>query len=280
MKRRNKTQPKYSVDLEKQELALQSLNSNNFLVINKTLISSMGLILAGYISNLVDKFIYFQNRNELQPDGSFFLTLAEQEKQIGLSKHQLRNCKKQLIEMGILTTQMKGIPPKEFYFLHIEELTKKHLTNIGKEIRPMLVKKLNHLPIKETKYNKTKNNNKRHILSKDFDAFWLAYPKKSDKGTSKNSWNKLCNKKDKTDTPTLKQILQALEEQKETPQWQAKIIPNGATWLNQFRWLNDPEEMMFTGVVNNNFSKPGEKVYNKNNQQLIDNSHLFEQGKD
>lgn len=86
--------------------------SKDHLPISKAIIKTYGLDLAVFIGNLFDKFEY----------GGFFLTHADQTGQIGLSDYQLRKCKQKCRELGILTTKMVGIPPKEFYFLDLDAL--------------------------------------------------------------------------------------------------------------------------------------------------------------
>ena len=46
------------------------------------------------------------------------------------------------------------------------------------------------------------------------------------------------------DKPTWKEIKRALLLQRKSERWQDKqFIPHASTWLNQTRWLDDPEEM-------------------------------------
>ena len=102
---------------------------------------------------------------------------------------------------------------------------------------------LNTNNTKEKKTNSKTSVEVDTIKSTNFDTFWKLYPKKTDKGKALTSWNKLCNKK-KKDKPTLRQIRKAIHFQKITPRWQDKqFIPNPTTWLNQSRWLDDPNEM-------------------------------------
>lgn len=70
----------------------------------------------------------------------------------------------------------------------------------------------------------------------DFDTFWSAYPRKVGKGAAKKSFEKALKKTD------LKTILNAVEAQKQSTQWQrdgGDFIPYPATWLNQERWDDD-----------------------------------------
>jgi len=116
-----------TIDKQKQTLALEALSADGFLMINKKLASHFGLELAGYISNLVDKYKYFQKHGKLDTDMSFFLTHSDQCVQIGITERRIRKHKKTLKDLGILNTKMRGVPPKEFYILDINKLISKFL---------------------------------------------------------------------------------------------------------------------------------------------------------
>jgi hypothetical protein len=122
MKRTKGTNETSHDDNDMIKIALEIFRTDAFLAINKKLIQKVGIIKAAYIANLVDKYKYFRDRGMLTEDGGFFLTYEEQTKQLGLSEHQLRTCKKEFIEAGILSTKMRGVPRKEFYFIDFGEL--------------------------------------------------------------------------------------------------------------------------------------------------------------
>ena len=81
------------------------------------------------------------------------------------------------------------------------------------------------------------------ITPSKFEDFWKAYPKKNDKGKALTKWNAICLKKNK-DCPTWKEVKSAIVRQIKSERWQdEKFIPSPTTWLNQSRWLDDPEQM-------------------------------------
>lgn len=104
-----------------QLLALEAFSSNS-LRIKKQFISTFGLNTAVFLSNLIDKFKYFQKEDKLNDDDSFFLTMDQQKDQTGLSIHALRKSKRVLLEKNIINTYRKGIPAKEFYTINFAEL--------------------------------------------------------------------------------------------------------------------------------------------------------------
>lgn len=92
-------------------------------------------------------------------------------------------------------------------------------------------------PNKELTPNKNNKNNK-NIYNAHFEAFWNAYPRKVSKAAAKKAFGKL-----KVSDDLLKQIIKAIDIQKQSRQWQSKeFIPHPATWLNQRRWEDEAEE--------------------------------------
>ena len=104
------------------KIALEIFRTDAFLAINKKLIKVLGLEKALFISNLIDKYKYFQKREMLTEDGAFYNTHEDQIYEIGLTEYQIRKCKKELIKMGILKTEKRGVPAKEFYFINFQLL--------------------------------------------------------------------------------------------------------------------------------------------------------------
>lgn len=74
-------------------------------------------------------------------------------------------------------------------------------------------------------------------LDTGFAQFWKAYPKKKAKGSAEKAWNKI-------DSSLLTTILEAIENQKQSPQWKkegGQYIPYPATWLNSKSWEDEVE---------------------------------------
>jgi len=70
-----------------------------------------------------------------------------------------------------------------------------------------------------------------------FDAFWIMYPKKVGKEAARKAWLK--NK------PNIDSVIKAVQWQEHSSQWKKGYIPNPATYINQHRWLDEPEELNF-----------------------------------
>jgi hypothetical protein len=74
---------------------------------------------------------------------------------------------------------------------------------------------------------------KLELYTEEFNTFWQAYPKHVSKKTAGQSFQKVMA----SGKVTLETILNAVERQKKSEQWNnAQYIPHPATWLNQERW--------------------------------------------
>ena len=79
-----------------------------------------------------------------------------------------------------------------------------------------------------------KRENEEYIAS--FEEFWKHYPKKVDKKKAEKIFLKII----KSGTVTTEQLIEAVEKQKKSVQWQdVTYIPNATTWLNNDRWEDE-----------------------------------------
>jgi hypothetical protein len=72
-----------------------------------------------------------------------------------------------------------------------------------------------------------------------FAEFWAAYPRKVGKAAALKVWRKI-----DPDPETMKDILTAVEVQRESDQWcrdAGQFIPHPATWLNGRRWEDEAQ---------------------------------------
>lgn len=262
------------------EIVLSSLSSTSYLVVNKKLIYEYGANTAVFITNLIDKFKYYERKNQLKNNEWFFLTHENLINELNYTNRIIRSCKLKLRNNNIIETEMQGIPPKEYYKINWEALLgvlstigyvdvtnygngtvtnygNVNVTNYGNgsvtnnnNNKSTINKGINN----DTFLSKSillKNNNKEKEASpqlfqkniiefSDFEYFWELYPKKTDKGKAQNSWKKLCGQKSR---PKFSVIRKAIKEQIKTDRWKKGFIPLPTTWINQCRWLDDPAEM-------------------------------------
>ncbi len=96
------------------------------------------------------------------------------------------------------------------------------------------------------KDRKGKDRIDKSIVQKEraeaFEIFWQNYPRKAGKGKAEESFAKV-------DLSLMPVILEAIEQQKRSEQWNeenGKYIPLPATWLNQKRWGDELTERKAT----------------------------------
>jgi hypothetical protein len=92
---------------------------------------------------------------------------------------------------------------------------------------------------KEKDKEKEKINNKvsKETYMREFDVFWAAYPRHTDKQAAFKAFVKL-----KPDDALMQVILAGIEKQKQSAQWTkdgGQFIPHPATWLNGCRWEDE-----------------------------------------
>jgi hypothetical protein len=76
----------------------------------------------------------------------------------------------------------------------------------------------------------------KEVCRPNFETFWNSYPRKEGKGKAWESWRK--------NNPPLEQVLKTLEKYERSEQWKdSQFIPMPATWLNQWRWEDEPEAL-------------------------------------
>jgi len=104
-------------------------------------------------------------------------------------------------------------------------------------------------------YKKQLQQNKK-ITPSQFGEFWKHYPRKTDKGKAKTTWDKLCQSKNGK-RPLWVEVRKAIHYQKQSERWQDRqFIPHPTTWLNNQRWLDDPKEMKVSKFKIGSKNKP------------------------
>ena len=85
----------------------------------------------------------------------------------------------------------------------------------------------------------------------EFDTlFWPPYPLKLGKAAARVAYLKARKSKN---WPGIDQVLVSLEAQKQSPRWQAGVIPMAKTWLHQERWEDDAAALTWNGDKGKHF---------------------------
>ena len=87
------------------------------------------------IGELSSKYQYWKNKHRLTPDGYFYISREDIERDTGLSKHQQNKCCKNLTKVGLIDVQKKNCKGVNYYkinsdvlqsFVRIKEENKTH----------------------------------------------------------------------------------------------------------------------------------------------------------
>jgi hypothetical protein len=92
----------------------------------------------------------------------------------------------------------------------------------------------------------------------DFERFWLAYPKKRNKGDALKAWKKL-----KPSVAMVDLLVEAVDEQKSWPEWckeRGQFIPYPASWLRAGGWDDEPTQRTGTTTSMEQIEKEA-KIY-------------------
>ena len=139
---------------------LNLLRADGSIVVNKALARNIGLHEAILYSELISKFFYFQERQQLTEDGYFFNTVENLEHDTCLSKYQQAKAIDKLTSLGLIQCSVRGLPARRYFKVVEDEqlilsfLSEKYLTSSSEETRQLEVKKLDS------------NNTKGIILNK------------------------------------------------------------------------------------------------------------------
>lgn len=150
--------------MEYKYLLRNTLSQEAFWSVNKKIALLFGIESALILSDLISKEKYFEDRNQLQPDGSFFNDQESIEKDTTLSPHKQRKALKLLSEYNLIEIEKKGIPAKNYYKLNHSIITEILVT---KEINLQSLKNLTtgsesfKFINNKNKDNKNKEINKR-----------------------------------------------------------------------------------------------------------------------
>lgn len=151
---------------------LNLIASNNFIVLNKTLISLLGIDEALILGELASEYDYWLGQGKVD-DGWFFSTVENIERNTTLSKYKQKKALENLQQKGLISLKIKGIPAKRYVKINEEAISQifdfkksKNLTSRSKEILLLEDEKFDRNNNKENK-NKTNKNKKEKEIYKE-----------------------------------------------------------------------------------------------------------------
>lgn len=141
----------------------QLLMTSNFYVLNKQLVKSLGIETAFFLTTLVEA-----DETLADDEGWFYQTSKTLEEITGLSNHKQTKSIEQLISLGILLQENKGVPMKRYFKLNYDQILKFLNTRIEKisnqELKKVESKSLKNL---KTSFQKNSNNKEYNINNLD-----------------------------------------------------------------------------------------------------------------
>lgn len=120
---------------------LSLLANDNYIIVNKELIKTIGLEESIAIGDLASMYIYLQKQNELTEDGFFFYTVEAMEENTSLSDYQQRKALKNLKNLGLIDMDLRELPAKRFIKLNVENLENLFRTS-SQKTKELVLKKL------------------------------------------------------------------------------------------------------------------------------------------
>jgi DNA-binding transcriptional ArsR family regulator len=156
------------------------LSSSAFLVLNKQLAKQIGLKPSILLADLISKEEYFIANG--MTDGWFFNTESNIQDDTTLTPFQQRNALKVLKEKGLIETQRRGIPAKQYFKINEQQVI--HFLNNLSEIKLTTINNNKEIKIKN-KYFKKPSVSEIVFYSKqkeykiDAEAFYDFYESKN-----------------------------------------------------------------------------------------------------
>ena len=91
------------------------LRGNGFLSVNKVMLRVLGTNKAVFLAHLFDLQSYRKSQKDLTMDGAFYIRAADWRTNTGQSPYTLNKSIQWAESLGLLQTDMRGIPAKRFF---------------------------------------------------------------------------------------------------------------------------------------------------------------------
>ena len=103
---------------------MNSLTSTSYLIINKSLMRFLNGDATAVIilHELIDKYKYYSNLDQLDNEGYFYYTLNSLQKNFGIKRSAQDHALRLLIEKDLIRIENKGFPIKRHFKLHFDNI--------------------------------------------------------------------------------------------------------------------------------------------------------------
>ena len=225
------------------DIISSTIAGDNFIVVNRDLITKLGLNSAVMLCELANERSYYINSGELV-GGMFYSTIENIQKRTGLSRRQQSKAISELKEFGIIEAVVKGVPAKRYFKLNESEIlkllaNKKYVENqnvqnehgslyeMNKQASSKCTGKNNKKNNKKNNNNNTKKERKKKESNKTTNYDSIINESIQDESVKKEIYEfikmRKLIKKPMTDR-ALKGLISKLNELSSNPVDQAKIL--------------------------------------------------------
>lgn len=98
------------------------LTQDSFLILNKKIISTLGLELATFVTFLVDKQKYYRDNDKLDTEGYFYITNSDLVLYTGIKASRINVLKIEALNKNLLLIKKAGIPLKTYYKVDLDKI--------------------------------------------------------------------------------------------------------------------------------------------------------------
>ena len=100
---------------------MEVLADDNFISVNRSIVKVLGLECAVILGELCAEYTYYKNRNELKDD-MFYCTVEKLKERTTLSKYQQLQAIEKLEKIGIVKTELHGVPATRYFRIDQSQL--------------------------------------------------------------------------------------------------------------------------------------------------------------
>ncbi len=138
-------------------ILMDLLRADGCTTTNKKLKHAIGNNEAELFSELVSRMFYFEDHNQLDSEGYFFNTVLDLQHGTALTDYQQRRAISKLEELQLISTRLKGSPPKRYFKITGDMQVIANYLLQGKEIMKELKIKIEQQKLSVSKSKKTKD---------------------------------------------------------------------------------------------------------------------------
>lgn len=143
------------------------LASDNYIVVNRSLIKELGLKEAILLGELASEYNYYKKNKLLNEDGYFYSTIENIKNNTSLSVFEQKKCLDNLSKRNIINVVLKGIPATRYIKINSYQLAILFANNLKTSLR-----ETNKLDCEKlaTKNNNKNNKEEKEIYKESWDC--------------------------------------------------------------------------------------------------------------